>query len=74
MPSDPRLLRRRGKLISLIRWHGPDDPRVVALRREVAADAICRYIREVLGEVQLTAEQRARVVAALASPPSRPAA
>jgi hypothetical protein len=66
MASDPALLSRRGRLNSWTYRYGPDDPRVVELRREVVADAITRHVRRELADVApLTAEQRARIDAAL---------
>jgi hypothetical protein len=69
MTVDPAVLSRRGRLNAMQRHHGPDDPRVVELRRETAADAIARYVRKVVDAAPpLTDEQRNRIAALLRAP------
>jgi hypothetical protein len=66
MTADPAVFSRRNRLNAMQRHHGRDDPRVVEMRREVAADAIARYVRKVVDEAPpLTADQRDAIAALL---------
>ncbi len=65
--SSPR--SRSGRLNVMRRHHGSDDPRVVELHREVAADAIARYVARVVDAAPpLSDEQANRIAALLRSP------
>lgn len=62
MAVDSALLSRRQRLNALQR-HRPTDPEVIALRRDVAADALARHVAHVVAcSPPLTRAQRRRVV------------
>lgn len=51
---------------SIERWHGPDDPRLPELRRDLRAAELEEHIRRLVDQAPpLTSEQRARLAALL---------
>jgi hypothetical protein len=52
-------------IASLERWH-PGDPRLPALRAQLAAEGLAEHIERVTDSVTLTSQQRAQLAALLA--------
>lgn len=58
--------QERARVASLSRSRPPDDPDLVAARRNLRAAHLAEYVRKAVEQAPpLTAEQRARVAAAL---------
>ena len=56
-----------GQIAITERWHGPDDPRVGDLRRDLRAQQLEEHIRRVVDEMPpLTPEQLSKLSALLA--------
>lgn len=56
--KDPGWKRKRGVLAARTRHHGPDDPEVVALGRDLAAQSLEEHVRAVVaGAPPLTETQ-----------------
>jgi hypothetical protein len=60
--------QKRGRLARLSKDLPADDPQLVALRRDLAADRLAEHIEKVVSEAPpLTMEQRDRIAAILRS-------
>ena len=65
--SETNLLSLRGRVASLSRSRTPDDPELLAARRELAADGIAAYVERAVAKAPpLTNEQRERIAALIA--------
>ena len=67
MPVSPKLTPKRARAASLARHRGPDHPDTVAARHDLAVAVVEERIRALVAAVPLTDEQRARLIAPLAT-------
>jgi hypothetical protein len=67
MPAQSPTRRRAAAVVGAVeRHHGPDDPRLPVLRRDLRAAELEEHVRRIVGNAPpLTAEQRDRIAALL---------
>jgi hypothetical protein len=66
MALSPAAAHHRARIAALSRDRAPDDPDLVAARRDFCAEQLATHVAEVVADTALTAEQRARIIGLLA--------